>query len=415
MQRSSHCRPVASAAVIVVLAVLFLLSPRPKPDEYPGVSLNYIALTEHAGFVLNWDSPDFLALAREPQRLLNPREPRQSRPLYVIAAAGLARVVALVLPVHTSPSLLGAEYVAFVAINFLAVWLSMLGFQSLFRNSSWPLGVFLASTLLAANDVVKQFFWTPHTQMFNIFVPVYAMTLCDWLVSAPIVRARNLVLLGFCSGTLVLLYGSFAAVLPAVILALWFGRRLAWAELKSSAGSFAVVFLLPTIAWMLLVRAVTGEFYSHEVGKFRQFVWIVDFWRLGVLTKFGPFVAWVFVRSTIAALWFPCALAALATVAARQFGVTRVDVWREYRPILLAVLMTLVCLFPFFALLGTYATRLSWNFVPPVLAVALAAASMTRERVPVGAARWFDIVTVGIVLAWSACEVGKRGPWISLQ
>lgn len=411
MRRSLLRRGLASAAIIVVVTALFLLSPAARVDEFPGVPINYVRLTGYAGFVLNWDSPDFLRLARHPTQLFVAGESRQSRPLYVLATSAVHAVAALALPGKPKHIALDPAYVACVVVNFMTLWASVVAFQWLCAGCAWPLGVWLGAVLLVVNDVVKVFFWTPHTQMFNALVPVTMMCLCRWAMTTAELRTTTLAVLGFCAGLLLLAYGSFGLAPFILLLALLFRRPFDWRDFLRVI-PFGAAFVVPLLGWLALVNALTGEFYSHEFGKHRQFIWIVDFWRQGRLDDLAPFVVSLFARVTAQAMWFPLALAGLAYLASVRTGVTTADIPPGHRAVVRAAILTLVCLVPFFAFLGAYSSRLSWNFVPPTLVLAVVLASVSRERVAPTTQRRWDIAAVLLVLGWSVYEVVKRGPYV---
>ena len=69
--------------IIIVTTVSFLFSPRPGPEIYKPE--NYVSLSSNAGFYVNCDADLYINLSQSPQLLLKDKEPRQSRPLYVMA------------------------------------------------------------------------------------------------------------------------------------------------------------------------------------------------------------------------------------------------------------------------------------------------------------------------------------------
>jgi hypothetical protein len=412
-RRRSARRPAASACAVAIAAGLFLLSPRP-PDT-PYWKAFYVVLSEHLGYVYSIDSPRFVNLAREPWHLLDRRERRQSRPLYIFTASMLRACLAPLFPEHaTGILLLDPAYAAFVVANFVVLCIAMLAFQGLFPDPAWPFGVFATSLLLIANDVVKLFFWTPHTQVFNVLAPVVAMLCCRWLVSHPAIRPRTLLILGLGLGALALYYGSFLLLLPATVAAVALGRARATEPLPrflTQLCALSIGFVIAPLVWTAIVVAVAGEFYSDEIARFRQFVWILDAWRAGVLGQEGHFAALLFVRSSAVALWFSAALAVVLACIARSAAVRPAEVIREHGPTLAAAAITFAAALPFFALLGTYGPRLSWNFVPPVLAVVAATGSTVRSRLRPLAGRVLDVGLALAVVTWLAYEVAKRGPW----
>jgi hypothetical protein len=373
-------------------------------------------LSEHLGYIENIDSPRFVNLAREPWHLLDRREERQSRPLYIVTASLLRACLAPLFPEHPKGVLLlDPAYAAFVVANFVVLWMAMLAFQGLFPDPAWPFGVFTTSVLLVANDVVKLFFWTPHTQMFNVLAPVVAMLSCRWLLSHPAIRASRLLILGLGLGALTLFYGSFLVLLPATLAALAIARARATLPLPNvltQLGGLSIGFVIAPLAWILTVIALAGEFYSDEIGRFSQFVWILRAWRAGILEKVSLWAMLQFVRASAQALAFPLALAGTIAFVARSVGIRPLEVVREHGPTLTAAAITFTAELAFFALLGAYNPRLSWNLVPPVLAVAAGIGSTLRSRVRPPPGRVLDASVALAVVTWLAFTVAKRGPWL---
>ena len=86
--------------------------------------------------------------------------------------AGVTTIYSVLLAVVAGAPQLAGAYIAYVLLNAFVVLAALLVFHRLVAGwvtrAVWL--VALASFLLA-NDVVKAFFWTPHTQMFHVLLP----------------------------------------------------------------------------------------------------------------------------------------------------------------------------------------------------------------------------------------------------
>jgi hypothetical protein len=176
----------------------FLIGPRVQPQEQKAGCVGNIHLPGPFGIELNCDSPEFMWLAREPSALLT-KNRRQSRPGLIIAAAMLQMPLSQVVSFNAPPRMIGPTndtaaivnsfdnnlptYLAYVLLNISILIVSFVILQMMMeqhendgRAKGAANALIIVSTgfLLVANDVTKAFVWSPHTQMFNILVPVLA-------------------------------------------------------------------------------------------------------------------------------------------------------------------------------------------------------------------------------------------------
>jgi hypothetical protein len=406
---------VASACCVAVVAGIFLLSPRPVPSDTPGALLEYFPLCRFAGFIINWDSPHYLVLAAHPGGLLAAGEARQSRPLYPLAGAAIRACIAPLFPSRPRSPVGDPGYTAYVLLNALALVLAMCAFQALFPNTGSSPIPFLVSTLLLANHVVKVFFWSPNPSVMSVLVPLLAMLWYRHLQRRPQMPPPRAFARALGAGTLTLFYGSFLVFLPIAIVAVVVaGRRDADARagLGTRLGAVTAGFLVAPVGWIAFVTLVAGRFYSDEIGRFRQFVWIVDGVRFGYARLIMYLAASQFLRWSADVLWFPLALALAAIVLARRAGVRTADVERAHGESLRAAAIALAALVAFFVLMGTYGYRMEWNFVPPILVLIAAILATVEERIDARRRPLLTGVVATVVAGWLVHEVTKRGPWL---
>src|ERR1700704_5699211 len=234
-----------------LLSLGLLIGPR-VPDADAGANcIGNVELPGPFGFALNCDSPEFLWLARDPSGLLFHVNSRQSRPGMILLAALVQAPLSLVLPADGPPTPVyqglydpiavsrsftrdRPAYFAYLLLNFgilLASFQALrLAIERWHRVRTGAAAIILVATglLLVANDVTKAFVWSPHTQMFNILVPVLAV-LATQRAFADGRIARNFALgMGLLSGIGMTIYPVFVVIpacllLPAII-GLWRGK-----------------------------------------------------------------------------------------------------------------------------------------------------------------------------------------------
>lgn len=398
-------RLVLAAATVTLLAMIgFLFSPRvPRGEE----DLNCVSVTDIGPIHIhkNCDSEEFEYVAAHPGLLLAQRRYRQSRPLYAVLGWTFARPFhwlglqsvgrSLIAnakqsyPRGPAPAEYLPEYAGCVTLNFVLLvtavmlFLKLSGAERLFD----PLTL-LPLAMIVVNQVTKASFWTPHLQIFNVFVPVASVALYQWMLD----RRRDLtwlqtVSLGLAIGLGSLVYGAFAVMVAGAALCILVGAektagiaRFFTRVMKS--GLMLVAFLVPTVAWIVLVKYKTGSFYSLEIDLNRDFVWIVDVLRRRGVVGF----LWMFLIQTEAygetirsVFPFPVATIGVLTGVLVWRGRVREMISANRTRIKSTVLYGAPC-FLFYWLLGFYYSRLTWSLVPP-MALLIAIETRTLERI----------------------------------
>lgn len=148
-----------------------------SPLESTLACATQVRLAGGLGYARNCDSAEFVRDAKTPSRLLTPRNIRQSRPLEIFIATGVARTVGRVVfatPLARLYGLVSREYVAYALLNLaiatgaIALLLRLVPFRQV------PVAAVATAVWMAFDDVLKAFFWTPHSQLFNLLVPLVA-------------------------------------------------------------------------------------------------------------------------------------------------------------------------------------------------------------------------------------------------
>jgi len=395
-------RLLVSVGLVLLVAALSL-TPPPADSRRLGFLMVWMPLVDSLGFPYNMDAARFIALGEHPDRLLEKGNGRQSRPAYVATGYVLGSLLRPLLPGTSSAIVTNPTYVAFVTLNFVLLIAAVALWDALFAERRWTFAVLPTALLLVANRVVRDFLWMPHTQMFNVLVPVLTMTTFAWAVRHPRTTAPRLAAIGVLVGGLFLYYGSGVVLVPGIAAGLVAGRRRdggVGPSLGAQLAALALGFAVLPIVWWVVVVLVAGEFYSAETADFRQFVWMLDAARsvrpLAVVARRLSTFAWI----TAQIAWFPATLCAAAGVAAFVAGVERRRLVDAHGSLLAAAGVTLALVVVFFAGMGWYNERLEWNVAPPLLAIAAVLLTALAERVSPPARVAIAVVAVAASVGW---------------
>ncbi len=123
------------------------------------------------------------------------------------------------------------------------------------------------------------FLWSPHTQLFNIFVPVFAIAAAAWTLRSGLTR-RLAIAFGLIIGIGITMYPIFPIALALIVM---MALLRPWREMALNLAILAALSVVPYLAWYVFVRLKTGDFYSHEIHGYNQVAWLFDAWREGTL------------------------------------------------------------------------------------------------------------------------------------
>ena len=426
-----------------LLSLGLLIGPR-VPDRDAGYNcVGNVYLHGPFGFSLNCDSPEFMWLARDPAGLVDHINSRQSRPGLILLAAAIQAPLSLVLPPDGPPIPVyqglydplrvaqrfvedRSAYFAYIMLNvaillasFFALRLAIERDQPI-RTTSAAVIVAATGVLLVANDVTKAFFWSPHTQMFNILVPVLAVFATRHVVLRGRL-ARNFALaMGAVIGLGMTAYPVFvviaACMLPPAMIGVW--RETSWVARRRGLVNLAILLALtalPLALWYAYVRATSGAFFAAELDL-HQVVWMKDALAQGL----GVFLA----------QWFGYLGELLGFAAPQALGLAAFLVWlaasaaaamwtRRIAPANLSIAMPMIAtglyvscaVLGFYTCVGWITDRLAYPAIPPLVIAAGATAVAIAQRL----APWPRAVLAGGCLAIAAAqviyEVAKLGPW----
>jgi hypothetical protein len=156
--------------------------------------------------------------------------------------------------------------------------------------------------------------------------------------------------------------------------------------------------------------AGAGEFDSHEVARYRQFVWIIDALHGASFVDSLRERLALFGRIAARVVRAPAAACVAAGIAALLTGVRPRELARTQGSVLAAAGVTLVLTLVFFGSMGWYNELLEWNMVPPVLAITAVLLAAANERASRPARVILAVAVAVTSIGWLGHEVcTKRG------
>ncbi len=418
------------AALTSFLCFLFLLAPRPQ-EEYCG---KFIEVGTIGFYPLNCDSYDYIETAKSPVKLLDKSSIRQTRPLYVLLAAAvgyaLKPFLALV-PLQNIAAqdelLADSFYWGFMLLNFTILVISLLLFDQIagfLTEGNFPqiLKYFLA-VVLVSNVVVKTSVWSAHQQMLTILSPLLCIYFCLRIVLADELAPKRIYLISILGGLLMLTYGNFlvlfAAVLLAISIQLVRSKNFSRANFKKFLIPSFILFTFPTLLWSLILLAVNGRVYSHEVSAYRQFVWIFDKLLISFKDFYEQLIAfsasyWTSIYRTVFVFLIVLFLLKLYNLIF-QPKAERTEISPHYflMKSMLAIIFLLYLIF--FWLMGYYGERLTFTLVPVVLCLIVLELNLLISRGKALTVKAVYVLLLFCAIFWIYSNVRTYGPFKDLS
>jgi hypothetical protein len=374
-----------------------LVGPRVPNDQQYAQCVTNLSFGRPFGVSLNCDSFKFMRLARYPAELLEPHGNRQTRPGLILAAAALAvpfsplkifvEKLDLVprVPEHFPYAtyyapVYASYYAAYIILNILILLLSFYYFWRICERAvkikNGYLTALLVSVcfLLASNDVVKQFMWSPHTQLFNILVPVSAVWVCIRAAEGALLERNFVLLTGLGAGLGATAYFVFVIFLPCIFVAGIFfvahhhrHRPALWSSTRNFI-LLAVLTFLPIALWYVFVRYETGGFFVNEKADIME-NWLADALQHGygaVLYAWTQNLGGLLSMAAIQAI----PIFAVTILAGTIAIVTRVKASAglfDQVPVGLSSVLVAAVTVAFYATNGAITPRLSFACIPPLI------------------------------------------------
>jgi len=226
--------------------------------------------------LINCDSAQIVQDSQTPSRLWNAETSYQDRPLYTLTGYIISkplRVLSDSSEIYRNTknepiTFYYANYLAFILINFLLLIFIVKQSINLVNRilpgmASKGQLLFLATTLvvLVANNVVKGFVWTPHTQLFNLLLVIYSINL--WLEVEESGHHRVKITHFFVLGLLLFFYPMFILLYLIPLLRNFKSHILP-----------TIVSISPYLIYPALLRLLGGKYRNAAIEDFDGFVWV---------------------------------------------------------------------------------------------------------------------------------------------
>jgi len=348
---------VAAVVVLIQSASLFRSFPS---NPACGRVLNVFA---NLNVMINCDSAVFMKDAQSPSRLFDGESVYQDRPAQALFAWVMSNFLKVVGFPNSSREIVGNSgettlyqstfYLSYLMVNLLILLVAVklaINYvypgnhtRKTFSNAS---SVLLIIFLVAGNELTKTFFWTPHSQMFNVLLPVLALV----LISNREKISTFKVFLSLTVGLVFLMF--FYPLFGLLLTILIYGSY-------SKFWKRALIISTVLSGYLLYPRVLEflgGSYSNYAISNFRQYVWIVDALKQGNIFDRSISNLWSFL-STFPVI--PSVLilmtVVLASGTAPTFGKNRFSIISEAAPYLVFLAVYLTALFT----MGFYQRRLT--------------------------------------------------------
>ncbi len=437
------------AALISVYLIGLLIGPRVPDAQQSDYCVSNYHFVWVFGHSLNCDSSEFLVNAKEPASLLAPDAMRQERP----GASALVHVISWPLDLvyralrgdgglqfernidpsgriaHgrveriTDKAQYAPQYAGFIILHAvvllacLALYVYAIGLRPL-RWELFSLPSFWLGSLVIVNNVTKQFFWSPHTQLFNILAAVGGIAACVALSEAT-QRHRVYWAASFAFGVMLLFYGIF--LVPVIVTGLIYltlefrdsgVKRAPWGRLLSVNAVAVALFGAPYLAWYALVVWLNGDFgYTYE--RFGHFTWAATSYASdgirGVAHQFGAYWLIFFKFAALQGWGVLILLAVVAGFAVRAEQGKGSGFDQRAKIAIAAGLLYIVLVSLFIALYGLPRYRLSFAVLVAILVIV----GLFMRRLEQASPRPQALLTVtaGGLTLYAIWAVAKFGPY----
>ena len=317
--------------------------------------------------LINCDSAVFMKDAQNPMRLFEGQSVYQDRPGHAIVIWVMGNILKLVGFPNQTREIIGTSgvvtqyesvfYISFLFLNFFilvtAVFLALqfVGKRPTKSNNALSFSIqIIAILLVAANELTKTFFWTPHSQMFNLLLPVLALVMIDR-------RKRIDNLKSFLSTSVLILGLMFFYPLFGILFSILIFAKYATLVKRCL---ILQIFIVAYLLYSKVVNTTGGSYSNFAIEHYRQYVWIFDSLVNGDLQE--KFIAnlkvFMFTFPLFPSLLIAMTIAILAYVAAISARSPK-ELKLSTLPYLLFLLVYVLAL----AMMGYYSRRLTLGIV----------------------------------------------------
>jgi hypothetical protein len=314
--------------------------------------------------LINCDSAVFMKDAQDPSRVFEGNSVYQDRPAHSVLAWILATIMKFFGLPNQAREVVGTSgqttvyeslyYASYLFINLVVVVVSvLLAMKFIFGSLNWSTikaEKNLAATILlivAANELTKTFFWTPHSQMFNILLPTLSLAL---LASRSKINSfRHFISLNIITLLLMFFYPFFGLIFGLLLFTGYSSLILRFVTI--------VLFSSVYVIYPFILEFFGGKHRNFVVEEYRQYVWLLDSIRdndliPNLIGNLKSFISTFPIIPTIV-LTALAILLLINTVKSQSYS--KGKVWIDLVPYLLFVTLYLTAL----SLMGYYSRRLT--------------------------------------------------------
>ena len=240
---------------------------------------------------IDCDAQYFLLDSQDPMRLVSNSTPLQDRPLHSFTVFVISKVFSFFGAPVGPITYVGQDsipqtyfllnYVIFIFINLailmasLYIALKALNIRFGTSKSLRRLSFIFATILVTQNPITREFFWTPHSQLFNILIPC----LLFYMIQPDVVITKQRYwMLWITISMSLLIYPS-----PYTLLPIFFVKT--YRDLGKKYCVLIFASLLPKLTWPFVLNVMGGEYIDWPVRYYRRFVWIFDSIKTGSLPQ----------------------------------------------------------------------------------------------------------------------------------
>jgi hypothetical protein len=233
--------------------------------------------------LINCDSAVFMKDAQDPSRVFEGTSVYQDRPAHSTLAWVIGSILKWLGIPNQTREVVGnsgqvTNYESIFYLSYLVINLGILlaavllainyvfGTLSSAKIGKIKLIVLIVMLTVAANELTKTFFWTPHSQMFNVLLPVLGLTLLS--LRMRIVRFRQIFLWSALISMLMFFYPLFG-ILFGILFFVPYANLL---KRLLTVSSFSFVYLL----YPSILEILGGRYHNPNVDNYRQYVWLLD-------------------------------------------------------------------------------------------------------------------------------------------
>ncbi len=368
--------------LLLVYLMALMIGPRQPDDiERKRCQIN-VYLKKPFGVTVDCDAPGFLETASDFKKLLDPKAVRQSRPGLIFLSSCMSYVVRplaniLVKWTHpTFPTIIAqkqqrgfiefpAPFLSYAILNFLFLCFAFILVKQVVTSGKLTFSAACVLLMLAFNDVIKVYFFSPHTQIFNIFLPVLLLWTAHKIYNEDFFKKPKMYLLMALSGYGLTCYGTFL-LLPIVAMSTEVARRkfennklsITLLDIKRIT-IFAILFCAPMLLWSAYVISINGKIFFYEAEACGQFFWIKNVYQeKGILVLVRQWIINFYVTLSNGLKFVPITLI-LATVSFSFLKKYKLRINEKLCKLAILCICISFLYTIFFASQGYFATRIS--------------------------------------------------------